>query len=53
MEFVLLIFFALLCYPIPFFYCLWLSKKEDDVLFKKVSYLPVTNILMIIYHYTK
>lgn len=52
MEFVVLILFVLFCYPIPLLYCLWLSKREDDSLYKNISYLPVCNILMIIYYHT-
>jgi hypothetical protein len=53
MGFIVLILFVLFCYPIPLLYCLWLSKKENDSLYKKISFLPVYNILWVVYHYTK
>lgn len=45
-----LLFF--LYYLIPLVYCLWLSKKEKDKLFKQVAFTPVFNLFFVIYHHT-
>lgn len=49
---ILFISYLLILYILPLVYCLYLSEKEDDLLFKKFSFLPVANLLIVITYYT-
>ena len=52
MGYVIFLLVVLLAYPVPFLYCWWIGKKENDTFYKKSAFLPIVNVLMIITYHT-